>query len=200
MNELPSSMACLRNREPILNILKNYFHEDETVLEIGHGTGEHAEFFAKNLPVIWQPADQAQHNWMMIERSKIVNLPNLKPPFDLTIGPKVISEQANQKFNHVFTANTLHIMSEELALKLCSEVSEVINNNGYFLIYGPFKFNGEFTSESNASFDLSLKSRDELSGIRDFEKLEQVLKQYQINFLKRYDLPANNQILIFQKA
>ncbi len=34
-----------------------------------------------------------------------------------------------------------------------------------------FKYRGEFTSESNAGFDLWLQGRDPLSGIRDFEKL-----------------------------
>jgi len=41
--------------------------------------------------------------------------------------------------------------------------------NSYLIVYGPFKYDGEFTSASNGSFDNTLRSRGVGSAIRDFE-------------------------------
>jgi len=40
----PHSDACERNREPILQVLKQWFLAPGTVLEIGSGTGQHAVY------------------------------------------------------------------------------------------------------------------------------------------------------------
>jgi SAM-dependent methyltransferase len=200
MNELPSSPACLRNRGPILNVLKDYTDQDDHILEIGHGTGEHAVYFAKELPIVWQPADQKAYHWVMKERLEQDQLSNLLPPLEIVIGNQSIKNQTKKIYDAVFSANTLHIMSEQLALKFCLEVGEVIKNGGYLFLYGPFKFNGDFTSESNQAFDYSLKFRDPESGIRDFEILSEKLKVGGLSFKKRYDLPSHNQFLVYQKV
>ena len=47
-----------RNREPILEVLKRILPSHGLVLEIASGTGEHAAFFAGELPLLtWQPTD-----------------------------------------------------------------------------------------------------------------------------------------------
>lgn len=197
--ELPSSMACLRNREPIAQVLKTYIKDHQHILEIGHGTGEHALYFAQELPVFWHPADQPEHNWMANERLKQFPTENLNPAIPIKVGEVKLKDQVNRLFDLVFTANTLHIMREELAYKFCDEVGELIEDHGYLLIYGPFKFEGIYTSESNEVFDQHLKARDPLSGIREFEKLNEILISHGLKFVKRHDMPANNQLLVFQK-
>lgn len=199
MDELPSSLACLRNRDPILNILKKYINKKDKILEIGHGTGEHAVYFASQLDCLWYPADQPSYNWIMEERAKLFELENLKKVISLVVGEIELKEQIKSKFSGVFSANTLHIMSEELAYKLCDEVTDLLESNGHLYFYGPFKFDGKFTSESNEQFDYSLRARGEGSGIRDFEKFEEILARNKIKLIERYDLPANNQLLIFRK-
>ena len=42
----PRSEACERNREPILQVLRQWFVQPGTALEIGAGTGQHAVHFA----------------------------------------------------------------------------------------------------------------------------------------------------------
>ncbi|MGH8327583.1 MAG: DUF938 domain-containing protein, partial [Steroidobacteraceae bacterium] len=41
----PHSEACERNREPILEVLRQHFADRHHVLEIGSGTGQHAVHF-----------------------------------------------------------------------------------------------------------------------------------------------------------
>ncbi|HYI87977.1 MAG TPA: DUF938 domain-containing protein, partial [Burkholderiales bacterium] len=54
----PFSEASERNRAPILEVLKRIFAHSRTVLEIGAGTGQHAAYFAAELPhLVWQASD-----------------------------------------------------------------------------------------------------------------------------------------------
>tara|TARA_R110002072_G_scaffold534_7_gene4138 strand:- start:42068 stop:42673 length:606 start_codon:yes stop_codon:yes gene_type:complete len=199
MRELPFSQACENNKRPILDVLKSVCTEAGDLLEIGHGTGQHAVFLSQNLPHLnWTPADVAENNWMIIEQQK--NHSTLNNPLTLKINEKesMHSQLANKSFDYVFSANTLHIMSEKNALRFCEEVAKVCNTKAKLLLYGPFKFNGEFTSDSNSRFDAHLRQQNPLMGIRDYEKLAQYLST-NFEFIERYDLPANNQILCFHK-
>jgi hypothetical protein len=40
--EKPDAPSCAKNREPILEVLRDHFHDRRQVLEIGSGTGQHA--------------------------------------------------------------------------------------------------------------------------------------------------------------
>ncbi|MAZ49523.1 MAG: methylase [Halobacteriovoraceae bacterium] len=189
--EKPFSQACENNKNPILEVLKK-LQVTGDVLEIGHGTGQHASYFSKHLPVKWFPADRKENNWMMESNGN-----NLHSPIAFEVGHLALKKQVDQSFDTVFTANTLHIMSEKLALKFCREVSDIIKGQGLLVIYGPFKFEGKFTSESNQEFDNHLKSKDPLMGIRDFEKIKSGLNDF--IHLETIAMPANNFILCFKK-
>ena len=84
----PFSEASERNREPILAILKRVFRERKHVLEIGSGTGQHAAYFAQELPhLVGQASDAAFSantghimSWPQVERmfEGIGKIPSLK--------------------------------------------------------------------------------------------------------------------------
>jgi hypothetical protein len=67
-------------------------------------------------------------------------------------------------------------------------------------IYGPFNYNGSFTSDSNANFDQWLRNRDPLSGIRDFEAVMALAESAGLKLLKDNAMPANNRLLVLQKT
>ena len=67
------------------------------------------------------------------------------------------------------------------------------------ICYGPFNFNGQYTSASNAQFDQSLRMRDPLSGIRHFEALQVLAEDNGLSFVRDIEMPANNRILVWQK-
>ena len=67
-------------------------------------------------------------------------------------------------------------------------------------MYGPFNYQNQYTSDSNANFDLWLKARDPQSGIRNFEDLDNLAKSAGMEFRQDYEMPANNRILYWRKT
>jgi hypothetical protein len=70
---------------------------------------------------------------------------------------------------------------------------------GRLLIYGPYKLDGQHTAPSNASFDQSLRERDPSWGIRDVSEVATAAKREGLDLVERVAMPANNQILIFER-
>ncbi|MFA7554884.1 MAG: DUF938 domain-containing protein [Spongiibacteraceae bacterium] len=193
----PFSQACENNKTAILAVLKNHFMQIDSVLEVGSGTGQHAVFFAQQLPHLqWQPADQAEyldgikawHSW--------AKLPNLQVPLTLNVNlPWPVSATPA-----IFSANTVHIMSWAEVEKFFAAINNVLMPGGVFCLYGPFNYAGEYTSASNANFDQWLKSRNPLSGIRDFEAIHNLALQSGLSLLEDYAMPANNRCLVWAKT
>lgn len=202
--ELPHSEACIRNSEPILKELRRFLKKGK-LLEMGFGTAQHADFLAFHFPHIdWFGSDQEEYQYIWSLRFKNSPHKNLIGPFVLKCQMKAtMLEQLAQQvddcnFDYFFTANTLHIMSQKEVEIFCKEVSELLNPGAFLFIYGPFKYNGTFTSESNKTFDQSLRSRGLGSCIKDFEEINGNLNKMGINFYEKIELPANNEILIFK--
>jgi len=192
----PFSQACENNKTPILNILKNTFSKCHTVLEVGSGTGQHGVHFAKNLTdLTWQTSD-------LIENHQGINLwiddepaDNLKRPLLLDFAQLWPVEIVDG----IFTANTLHIVSNSLVESFFKGVGRHLENDGTLCIYGPFKYDGEFTSTSNAQFDLWLKNIEPSRGIRDIESIIALAKNEGLSLVNDFDMPANNQLLVFKR-
>lgn len=196
--EKPYSPSSDRNKEPILTVLKEVIQRsDGRLLEIGSGTGQHAVFFAPEFPFLeWYPSDVSKNHlgiklWLKESFAK-----NLKDPLKFEIGK---DEFPKLKFDVVFTANTFHIMHWKECKTLMKMLGSRLREGARVVIYGPFKYGGEFTSESNALFDQELKSRDPLSGLRNFEDVHNALVKNGFELLEDYDMPANNRCLVFSR-
>jgi hypothetical protein len=100
----------------------------------------------------------------------------------------------------VFSANTLHIMSWERVRDLFRGVGALLSTPGVLSVYGPFRYQGSYTSDSNAEFDRFLKGRDPLSGIRDLEALEALAQAEGLALAADHDMPANNRTLVWRRA
>jgi len=203
IKEIPFSAACERNKTPIVEVLKKYISAGP-VLEFGHGTGQHAHFFSSELQVNWYPGDVPQNNSMvtLTEKSRGKN-PYLQASFPLVLGETPLAEQVQKirkpSFPYIFSANTLHIIQEKLIEVFCRQIPSLLMPGGYLFLYGPFRFEGQFTSDSNQCFDLELRKRDSTMGIRDFESIRDYLKEHHVTESATYALPAHNHILVFQK-
>jgi len=192
----PFSQACENNKNHILKALQPALQNAGSVLEIGSGTGQHSVFFAKKLPHLqWYTSDrEVNHQGIKLWHDE-VQLANLHPPLLLDLN----NPWPVDKVDAIYTANTFHIVSWELITRFFAGVNQHLNQQGVVCVYGPFKYKGEFTSPSNDEFNSLLQSRDPLSGIRDFEAVEQLAVQYGLKLLSDTAMPANNQLLIFKR-
>ena len=196
-DRLPFSQACENNKTPILKVLKPFISDQQSLLEIAGGTGQHGEFFAKSFPnLLWQTSDLPSAVADLNHRISAANLKNLPPALTLDVNN---SNWSMDKYELLFTANSLHIMPENSVENFFSGIPNVLQQNGLVFIYGPFKYGGKFTTKSNAEFDEWLKEKDPRSGIRDFEVISELAASRSLNLVDDVDMPSNNQLLIFSK-
>lgn len=194
--EKPFSQACENNKHPILMHLKTAFAEAENVLEIGSGTGQHAVYFAPNLAHLdWQTADLPVNHAGIKQWLSEYPSPNLKSPLSLDLAkPWPIGI-----VDAIYTANTLHIVSAELVEQFFHGVKQHLTSKGTLVVYGPFNYDGQFTSQSNAEFDQFLKARNPSSGIRDFEWINKLASHAELTLIDDHAMPANNRLLVFKR-
>ena len=191
----PYSQACENNKQPILEQLLRYFATSRTILEIGSGSGQHAVHFAANLPhLIWQTSDQSHYHQGI--KAWLAEFPadNLNDPLCLTIGKDNWPDLA---IDGVFTANTTHIMQPSEAKLMMQTVANNLSKGGVFCQYGPFNFDGQYTSDSNQHFDQHLKNEG-CGGIRDRAELQDWAQGLALQ--KTIPMPANNFLLVWIKA
>ncbi|HEX5477932.1 MAG TPA: DUF938 domain-containing protein [Burkholderiales bacterium] len=192
----PFSEACERNRAPILEVLCRAFAERRRVLEIGSGTGQHAAYFAPRLPqLVWQPSDVAENLPGIRAWVEEAAAPNLRSPIALDVDgawPDIAADAA-------FSANTCHIMSWPQVERMLAGVGRLLPAEGVFCLYGPFKYGGRHTAESNARFDAMLRGRDPASGLRDAEVIAAAAEREYLRRAEDLSMPANNRLLVFRK-
>jgi SAM-dependent methyltransferase len=190
--------SCERNKGPILEVLRSAFADCKHVLEVGSGTGQHAVHFALAMPwLVWQPSEVADA--MQGLRKRIFNEgpSNLRAPVVLEVTE---SPWDVRKVDGVFTANTLHIMHWAQVEAFFSGLPAVTKPGAVLAVYGPFRYGGQYTSASNASFDEMLHTRDPQSGIRDFEQVDALARGAGFTLAADHPMPANNQAIVWKRA
>lgn len=193
----PYSESCEQNRAPILDVLRVELAGRSRLLEIGSGTGQHAVYFAPEFPQLsWQTSDRNDmhagiHAWLHDQGSA-----NILPPLALDVAR---DKWPTKTYDAIYSANTVHIMGWPDVESLFAGIGNVLENGGVFCLYGPFNYRGNYTSASNARFDQWLKTRDRVSGIRNFEDLQKLAEKAGLELKRDYEMPANNRTLVWSK-
>ncbi len=195
MDELRWVAACERNREPILARLREAFAEARRVIEIGAGSGQHAEYFAAAMPDLeWQPSEQREQVPALAARVAAAGLPNLDMPFDCDVrAPGAGLERCDA----LFSANTLHIMPAVAVEALFARVVTRLAAPRRVAIYGPFRYAGRHTSASNQRFDAELRARGAGMGVRDIETVDGHARAAGLVLVADHAMPANNRLLVW---
>ena len=158
------------------------------MLEIGSGTGQHAAYFAAELPhLVWQASDVAEH------------LPGIREwiadpaPIELDVDKPWPAVNADA----VYSANTCHIMSWPQVERMFAGIENLAP--AVLAIYGPLNYNGRHTSESNARFDDAARARpgERSTGCRGHGRTR---RQARTVLDEDNAMPANNRLLVFRKA
>lgn len=195
--EKPDAPSCARNREPILGVLREHFVDRREVLEIGSGTGQHAIFFAGQLPhLTWQTSDCPENLPGIAAWLAEAARPNTPAPLAFD----VLAAWPERRFDAVFSANTLHIMPWLAVERLFAGLPAILSEGAKLVMYGPFNYGGRFTSPSNAAFDAWLKDKAAHQGIRDFAAVDRLAGQAGLELLEDRAMPSNNRCLVWQRT
>lgn len=193
----PYSEACEKNQSAILEVLQSALSRQHHVLEIASGTGQHAIHFGRALPHLTWQTSELPHNHAGIRAwLDEAALPNVLPPVALDVTD---AHWPAGVVDTVFNANTVHIVSEPEVERMFAGIARTLSAGGILCLYGPFNYHKKFTSESNARFDVWLKSRNPESGIRDFEAIDQLAKTHGLRLLQDVAMPSNNRTLVWQR-
>jgi hypothetical protein len=195
------SPAADRNKQPILDVLREVLPARGSALEIASGTGQHVAWFAASLPQwTWLPTDAMPVAMDSISAHVTEQgLGNVRPSLVLDVmAPDWLPGDA--QFDLIYCANMLHISPWATCAALMQGSARHLAPSGVLVTYGPYLEDGVPTSEGNLSFDQSLRSQDPAWGIRRREDVEQEAAQAGLRLRARHAMPANNLLLVWEKA
>ena len=191
--------ATLRNRQPILDVLRRVLPETAQVLEIASGSGEHAVFFASSLPgVIWQPSDVDPANLASIAAwTAALGLQNVCPPLALDVTAP--DWPVGGEVEAVLCINMIHIAPWAATVGLIQGAALRLRPSCPLILYGPFSRGGAHIADSNREFDLSLRARNPDWGVRDLEAVESLAAAAGFAPAEVVEMPANNLAVILRR-
>ena len=193
-----SAPAALRNRDPILEILRPALPERGLVLEIASGTGEHVIHFATALSVLErQPSDPNPDSrtsiagWIEAE-----GLANVRPPIDLDVHnrPWPVAGLAA-----ILCINMIHISPWTATEALMAEAGAQLPSGGLLYLYGPYRQAAVPTAPSNIAFDASLRQRNSDWGLRDLETVVELAAASGLMLERTVTMPANNLSVLLRR-
>lgn len=187
-----------RNKDAILAVLREVLPASGTVLEIGSGTGQHAAYFAAQLPhLVWQPTDLLENLPSIRAWREEADVSNLREPVELDLHARCWPVK---RADAVVCINTIHIVAWEAVQQLVAGVGRVLAPGGVFYVYGAYRYAERVLEPSNVEFDRWLKARDPRSGIRDFEAVDALACAAGLALCGDRAMPANNRSIWWTKT
>lgn len=191
--------AADRNKDAILDVLRQVLPDRGLVLEVASGTGQHAVHFAAALPALsWQPSDPDPVNRESIAAYVSASgLENAAAPIALDArDPSWPIDVADA----VVCINMIHIAPWAAAEGLVRGAAGLLDEGNPLVLYGPFMRGGRHTAPSNAEFDASLKSRDAEWGVRDLDDVTALAQRHGFDLERVFAMPANNLMVVFRRG
>jgi len=189
----------VRNRDPILDVLRRVLPPHGLVLEIASGSGEHAAYFAEKMPTLtWQPTDPDSEALASIAAHRAtVSASNLLPPLQLDV---TAATWPVPRADAIVCCNMIHIAPWTACEGLIAGAGRVLPVGGVLYLYGPYKIGGRHTAPSNAAFDADLRARNPQWGIRDLDEVTALAESQGLARLDTVEMPANNLSVIFRRG
>ncbi len=190
--------AAVRNREPILQLLRDILPPRALVLEIASGTGEHAVWFCTALPALtWQPTDHNEDALNSIAAwRETTGLANMLPPLRLDAAAQTWPVA---KADAVVAINLIHIAPWTVTQGLIAGAARILTPGGLLFLYGPFRQGGVHTTASNAAFDAELQAHNLSWGVRDLDEITALATRQGFSPPQSIAMPANNLSVVFRR-
>jgi hypothetical protein len=193
------SPSAERNRQPIAEVLSRVLPQSGLALEVGSGTGQHVVHFARVMPQLtWQPTEQdadclrSISAWASIEAQ-----PNMRRPLYLDINAERWQIEATDA---VVSINLIHIAPWSATHALLRGASSILPASGLLCLYGPYRVGGKHTSASNRAFDAQLQAVNPEWGVRDLDEVSDEASVVGLEFVRTFEMPANNLLVVFRKG
>lgn len=197
-NDKRSAPHVARNADAIIEVLRGVLPQEGLVLEVASGSGEHAVRFARAFPDLsWQPSDpdpvslRSIEAWRQAER-----LPNLLAPVSLDAAAEWPLERADA----IVCINMVHISPWAATEGLMRGAGRLLAPGSPLYLYGAYRQSGVPTAPSNEAFDLSLRERNPLWGLRQLDEVTAEAGRHGLSLESVVPMPANNLSVIFRKA
>lgn len=190
--------ATLRNRDAIVQVLRDQLDDQGTVLEIASGSGEHAVFFAQAFPGLeWQTSDREPAALESIAAwSEDAALTNMRTPLLIDVEQH---EWPLDRADAIVCINMVHISPWSASVALFRRAAALLPSGAMLYFYGPFTRDDVMTSASNLAFDDSLKQRDPAWGLRDLADMDKLAAQTGFGRTALIEMPANNLSLVYRR-
>ena len=193
-----STPSAERNKGAILDVLARVLPRHGLILEIASGTGQHVVHFAKALSdLTWQPSDpDAELRESIALRVREEQRANVNSPIDLDVTKLPWPLQAADA---VVAINLIHVAPWSATLALFEGAKALLSTQDVLFLYGPYRRFGRHTSQSNAQFDLDLRTHNPEWGLRDLEAVSDVATGTGFILAETVQMPANNFSLVFRR-
>jgi hypothetical protein len=193
-----------RNREPILKVFTEIFPKSGRVLELASGAGNHVNFFAPHFPSLtFQPSDYNVEVFESIKKRRADSgNKNVADPIkiDLT-DADTFPSASDGLYEVIFVVNLFQVAPVSICDGIAQVADRVLTRDGFVAIYGPFKVDGNYTTESNAAFDQEILAPKIAEwGLKDVRDLERAASPHKIALKGIMNMPANNFLLLFGRA
>jgi SAM-dependent methyltransferase len=196
--------AAGRNRDPILQVLRDRIGAPGLVLEVASGTGEHIVHFARHFPAhAFQPTDPDAPSRASIDAWVAAEaLSNVRPALALDATADIWPVT---RADVVICINMIHIAPWPAAEGLIAGAARVLagsrrEGGGTLFLYGPYRRPGRDLEPGNAAFDATLRARDASWGIRDLDAVARLAALSGFSTPEVVEMPANNLVLCFRHA
>ena len=191
--------ATLRNRDFILDVLRDVLPKTGLILEIASGSGEHIVHFAKNLPsLVFQPSDpDADARLSVAAWVKATDVSNVRSPIALDASNPVWPIASA---DGIICINMIHISPWEATVGLINGAAAVLPPGSPLYLYGPYISEGFATAPSNQAFDRSLRDRNQNWGLRDLEAVAAIAQSVGFSAPVITEMPANNLSVVFLRG
>jgi hypothetical protein len=194
-----SSPAALRNRAPILDMLRTVLPGSGLVLEIASGAGDHVLHFAAALPnLTWQPSDPSPEArasvaaWIATEKPH-----NIRPPLDINAAAET---WPIDYADALIAINMIHISPWPATLGLLRRARTILSAGAPLVLYGPYRRTGEALAPSNAAFDADLRARNPEWGLRLLDDVVGHAEASGFTLDRVSAMPANNLSIVFVRT
>ena len=198
------SSSADRNKQPILDVLRQLLPERGSALEIASGTGQHAAWFAAGLPGwTWQPSDADAAALPLITACTAqAGLTKVKAPLQLDVLAPQWPDPGRpfaEAFDAIYCANLLHIAPWATCAGLMRGAARHLAPDGVLLTYGPFFEEDVPTAPSNLAFHQSLRMRNAAWGLRRLQDVAGEAASAGLRLRARHPMPANNLLLVWER-